>query len=206
MPLPPCDWASSGYGFNADDAAQIDRFGSVIVEQAGLWPDVANASDVATLLGMCWVESRFREGATSKAGAMGLFQLMPATWGAMRESLKIAGSDPYAPNDNIAAGVYYFALLRHRWPLQVQAIAAYFAGTGNVEKFGWQKYRSYVDAVNAAAQRFNAALLWCEGTGPKGTMRDPPKSKGRGVPSSPSSSGGGGLLFAFAAAALALLG
>ncbi len=206
MPLPACDWTSSGYGFNAEDGAQIDRFASIIVDNAGRWPDLADAGDVAILLGMCWVESRFREGATSKAGAMGLFQLMPATWGAMRESLELAGVDPYVPADNIAAGVYYFALLRHRWPLLVQAIAAYFAGTGNVERHGWQRYRSYVEAVTAAAERFSKALQWCEGTGPKGTMRTPPKSKGRGVPSSPSSSSGGGLILAAIAAALALLG
>lgn len=39
----------------------------------------------------------------SAAGAMGLMQLMPATWFRMREQLGL-GSDPYDPHDNILAG------------------------------------------------------------------------------------------------------
>jgi Transglycosylase SLT domain len=39
----------------------------------------------------------------SAAGAMGLMQLMPATWSQVRERLQL-GVDPYDPHDNILAG------------------------------------------------------------------------------------------------------
>lgn len=42
----------------------------------------------------------------SPAGAMGLMQLMPATWAAMRDALHL-GSDPDDPHDNIIAGTAY---------------------------------------------------------------------------------------------------
>src|SRR3546814_9964195 len=40
---------------------------------------------------------------TSRAGAMGLMQIMPRTWADMRARLGL-GNDPHAPRDNILAG------------------------------------------------------------------------------------------------------
>jgi soluble lytic murein transglycosylase-like protein len=42
----------------------------------------------------------------SPVGAMGLMQLMPATWATIRDSLHL-GSDPDDPHDNIIAGTAY---------------------------------------------------------------------------------------------------
>lgn len=50
----------------------------------------------------------------SRAGAMGLMQLMPATWSAMRTRLAL-GPNPDDPRDNILAGTFYLRLMYDRF-------------------------------------------------------------------------------------------
>lgn len=50
----------------------------------------------------------------SRAGAMGLMQLMPGTWSEMRQRLRL-GADPHAPRDNILAGTFYLRLMYDRF-------------------------------------------------------------------------------------------
>ena len=50
----------------------------------------------------------------SSAGAMGLMQLMPTTWTAMRRRLGL-GQNPHAPRDNILAGTLYLRLMYDRF-------------------------------------------------------------------------------------------
>lgn len=65
---------------------------------------------------------------TSRAGAMGLMQLMPATWRAMHASLGL-GSDPHDPHDNVIAGTAYLRLMYDRFGYP-GLFAAYNAGPG----------------------------------------------------------------------------
>ena len=51
---------------------------------------------------------------TSRAGAMGLMQLMPGTWAQMRAALWL-GDDPHDPHDNILAGTAYLRLMYDRF-------------------------------------------------------------------------------------------
>jgi hypothetical protein len=185
-----CDWAASGFGFSADDAVRIDAHAGAIVAAAAMY---GVAGDATTLLGLCWVESRFVATARSSAGARGLLQLMPATWAAMRDALGMPkNADPFAPASNIAAGVYLFARLRARWVQIEPTLAAYNAGSGNVQRKGWQPWRSYVDAVLEAAARFAGAQAWCDGSGPRGSSSTPPPARPSSTPGR-SSSGGSGL-------------
>ena len=62
----------------------------------------------------------------SRAGAMGLMQLMPATWKSMRAVYRLGG-DPDDPHDNIAAGTAYLRLLYDRFGYP-GLFAAYNAG------------------------------------------------------------------------------
>ncbi len=64
----------------------------------------------------------------SSAGAMGLMQLMPATWAAMRAAHGL-GNDPYDPGDNILAGTAYLRALYDRFGYP-GLFAAYNAGPG----------------------------------------------------------------------------
>lgn len=65
---------------------------------------------------------------TSSAGAMGLMQLMPATWATMRQRLGL-GTDPHNPRDNILAGSCYLRLMYDRFGYP-GLFAAYNAGPG----------------------------------------------------------------------------
>lgn len=62
----------------------------------------------------------------SPAGAMGLMQLMPGTWRAMRTQLAL-GSNPHEPRDNILAGTLYLRLMYDRFGYP-GLFAAYNAG------------------------------------------------------------------------------
>jgi hypothetical protein len=68
---------------------------------------------------------------TSAVGAMGLMQLMPATWNELRGRLQL-GNDPYNPRDNILAGAAYLRELYDRYG-SPGFLAAYHAGPKRYE-------------------------------------------------------------------------
>ena len=70
---------------------------------------------------------------TSRAGAMGLMQLMPETWAELRDRYAL-GSNPYDPHDNILAGAAYLRELyeRHGYP---NLFAAYNAGPARLDDY-----------------------------------------------------------------------
>ncbi len=70
---------------------------------------------------------------TSRAGAMGLMQLMPRTWRDMRAMLGL-GNDPYEPHDNIIAGTAYLRLMYDRFGYP-GLFAAYNAGPARYAAF-----------------------------------------------------------------------
>lgn len=72
---------------------------------------------------------------TSSAGAMGLMQIMPATWAELRGRLGL-GSDPHDPRDNILAGTAYLRAMYERFGYP-GLFAAYNAGPG--------RYRDYLE-------------------------------------------------------------
>ena len=64
----------------------------------------------------------------SSAGAMGLMQLMPGTWGSLRVALGL-GSNPHDPHDNIIAGTAYLRMMHDRFGYP-GLFGAYNAGPG----------------------------------------------------------------------------
>lgn len=75
--------------------------------------------------GRTWINGR---PATSPAGAMGLMQLMPATWNEIRLRHGL-GDDPHQPRDNILAGTAYLKDMYDRFGYP-GLFAAYNAGPG----------------------------------------------------------------------------
>lgn len=78
------------------------------------------------------VESANDVRAISPKGAMGLMQIMPATWADLRSRHRL-GSDPYDPQDNILAGAAYLRELYDRYG-SPGFLAAYNAGPGRYEE------------------------------------------------------------------------
>jgi hypothetical protein len=71
--------------------------------------------------------------AISSAGAMGLMQIMPATWAELRVRHRL-GTDPYDPRDNILAGAAYLREMFDRYG-SPGFLAAYNAGPGRYEEY-----------------------------------------------------------------------
>ncbi|WP_407120197.1 lytic transglycosylase domain-containing protein [Bradyrhizobium sp. STM 3561] len=78
------------------------------------------------------VESAGDVHAKSPKGAMGLMQIMPATWAKLRERYNL-GNDPYDSHDNILAGTAYLRELLD-WYGSPGVFAAYNAGPSRYEE------------------------------------------------------------------------
>ncbi len=65
--------------------------------------------------------------ALSPKGAIGLMQVMPATWAELRARHSL-GSDPWRPRDNILAGAAYLREMHDRYGSVAAMLAAYNAG------------------------------------------------------------------------------
>jgi D-alanyl-D-alanine carboxypeptidase len=76
-------------------------------------------------------ESGGREEAVSRAGAIGLMQVMPNTYDELRQRYKLGG-DPFNPRNNILAGVAYLREMSDRFGV-ADSLAAYNAGPGRLE-------------------------------------------------------------------------
>lgn len=103
-----------------------DPFGAHIVEAAQRFQ--LPATWIRAILA---AESNGKPRAVSPKGAMGLMQLMPATWRDLRIQHRL-GADPFDPHDNIIAGAAFIRLLYDRYG-SPGWIAAYNAGPGRYE-------------------------------------------------------------------------
>jgi soluble lytic murein transglycosylase-like protein len=90
----------------------------------------ANAHEVeaAVVRAIIQAESAFNPAARSRAGAIGLMQLMPMT----ARELEV---DPFVPEQNIEGGVRYFSQLLKRFGGLELALVAYNAGPGFAERY-----------------------------------------------------------------------
>ena len=98
---------------------------------------------------------------TSRAGAIGLMQLMPGTWAEMRVAHRL-GPDPHDPRDNILAGAAYLRALYERFGYP-GLFAAYNAGPSRYADHLATgrplpaETVAYVAAINGASARAAAA-------------------------------------------------
>ena len=100
----------------------------------------AHITDAAQRFGLptSWIRAVLRaesDGdpcAISAAGAMGLMQIMPATWKELRVRHGL-GADPFDPRHNILAGAAYLRELYDRYGNVTAMLAAYNAGPGRYE-------------------------------------------------------------------------
>lgn len=117
----------------------------------------ANAVPASLAEAVAWQESGWNNAAVSKAGAIGVMQIVPTTWAWIDRYL--TPSSPLgtaSAAENVRAGV----LLLHQL-LQVTggnerlAVAGYFQGLASIRRFGmYPSTRRYVSDVLALAARF----------------------------------------------------
>ncbi|MGY2996968.1 lytic transglycosylase domain-containing protein [Mesorhizobium sp. URHB0026] len=97
--------------------------------------------------------------AVSSKGAMGLMQIMPATWKELRTRYRL-GDDPYQPRDNIFAGAAYLREMLDRFGRN-GFLAAYNAGPGRYEELlvtGRPLPRETIDYVRKLAPLINGSV------------------------------------------------
>jgi soluble lytic murein transglycosylase len=116
--------------------------------------------DPAMIAAVIYAESRFRD-QESHAGALGLMQITPETADVIERlsgGKTFVTSDLSDPEINISYGSYYLRYLLNRYDgNEVAMLAAYNAGTGNVDRWGgsnlreadigFPETRAYVDEV-----------------------------------------------------------
>ena len=115
----------------------------------------SNHISPALLEAVIWQESRWRSGARSPKGAIGLAQLMPGT-------ARDLGVDPSDPHQNLAGGARYLRQQLDRFDGDLErALAAYNAGPQRVLRArGIPPIRETQSYVRAIVDRLSGALVY----------------------------------------------
>lgn len=112
----------------APQAASRSPWAPLVAEAAARF-----AMPEAWLTAILAAESGGDPAAVSPAGAMGLMQIMPATWRTMSRTYGL-GDDPFEPRANILAGAAYLRALHDRFG-SPGFLAAYNAGPARYEAY-----------------------------------------------------------------------
>jgi soluble lytic murein transglycosylase len=114
----------SGFSWSAVKRGDGRRFDGMIEEAAagaGVPPAIVKA--------VIHAESAFDATAVSRAGAMGLMQLMPGT------ARELGVSDPFRAEQNVQGGARYLRHLHDRYGSWTHTLAAYKAGPTAVDRY-----------------------------------------------------------------------
>lgn len=154
--------AASGFSSKLDKMLGTSNALEAIFEKAAETYHV----DEELLKAMAKAESGFDPNATSKSGAMGIMQLMPST------AKGLGVKDAYDPEQNIMGGAKYIASLLEKYDGNVSyALAAYNAGSGNVDKYGgippFEETQNYVTKILGYLQNGGVEIpdRWADVTG-----------------------------------------
>ena len=114
------------------------------VKQAIKTQSVAMGVDPAIMLSIAKTESGFRQNVTGGGGAVGVFQITPAT-------AKRMGINPYNLDENIKGGIVYYKNMYKMFGSMELAVAAYNTGPDAI------KYANY--KVPSRAQGFVRRIM-----------------------------------------------
>lgn len=132
--MTPTKWGSPGY--NGKYRGPYLDVARAAARQHGVPEDL--------FLRLVHQESRWKVGARSHKGAIGLAQLMPGT-------ARKLGVDPHDPHQNLEGGARYLKMQYRKFGSWRLALAAYNAGPGAVEKYGgvppYRETKNYVRKI-----------------------------------------------------------
>lgn len=135
-------------GYSYSSAKVLNSVTECPVDLYSIFEEAANTFGVSVnlLTSIARAESNFRTDAVSSAGAVGIMQLMPST----AASLGVTNS--YDARDNIMGGAKYISQLLSKYNGNTAlALAAYNAGSGNVDQYGgippFTETQNYVQKV-----------------------------------------------------------
>ena len=103
-------------------AATQDEVKQAIIKQCN-----ESGVEPAIMLSLAKVESGFRQEARGGSGAIGVFQLLPATG-------KFLGVNPYELEGNVKGGVLYYKSMYNMFGSMEKAVAAYNTGAQAVKR------------------------------------------------------------------------
>lgn len=128
-------------------------------ELDSIFEEAANTYGVSSIIlkSIAKAESGFNPSAVSNAGAVGIMQLMPSTAAAL------GVSNSYDARENIMGGAKYISQLLSNYQGNISlALAAYNAGSANVDKYGgippFTETQNYVKKVLSYMEEFGSAV------------------------------------------------
>src|SRR5262245_59925081 len=138
-----------GFAWEAVSRSDGRRYDGVIRDaaaEAGVPAEIVKA--------VIHAESAFNVGAVSRAGAMGLMQLMPET------ARELGVRDPFRAEQNVQGGARYLRLLHDRYGSWTYTLAAYNAGPTAVDRYQgvppYDETQRYVRRVMSYYRRYHA--------------------------------------------------
>lgn len=126
---------------NSQQRANLHEIDSVVREASERY-----GVDEKLIHAIIKMESNYNPNVVSRAGAVGLMQLMPVT------AREVGVTDRYDIRQNVFGGTAYFSkmLQRHNGDVRL-ALASYNAGPGNVKKYGgippFKETQNYIKKV-----------------------------------------------------------
>ncbi|HEV2890119.1 MAG TPA: LysM peptidoglycan-binding domain-containing protein [Frankiaceae bacterium] len=129
------------------DKAYVRR---LVAREAGRW-----GVDPALALALSYNESGFQQHVVSSVGAIGVMQVMPGTGEWVSRYIANRPLNLRDVEDNVEAGVRYFALLRRVAGRDDLALAGYYQGLASVRAKGmYDDTKAYVKNILALRRRF----------------------------------------------------
>jgi soluble lytic murein transglycosylase-like protein len=106
-------------------------------------------------LALAWQESGHQADVVSRAGAIGVMQVMPQTW-AYVEVVLVGRPIPHTVDGNVRVGLAYFRHLLNLFGNTQRALAAYLQGANSVRTDGiYRSTRRYIANILAISSRMN---------------------------------------------------